>query len=172
MIRFALLILAASIAVGPILLKRNFRFRTRVDAKEVLLADLPENVRAFMTATLAELASLGFGAYDCFDVTGRQAGVTSFITVAVNRASRERANLYFACASGVERGFVEFLACTSNGRSVETNTNGAPTPMFPRPYFVYRFPQVDDASLLYRLHRHFVRQNLGDAALVFPAEGE
>ena len=173
LVRFALLILAASVAVGPILLHRDFRFRTRIDAVPVPLGDLPVHARGYMLPRVVELASLGFELVGYFDVTGTSVGTASYLALAVNCKTNEWANVSYVTTvpAGVERGFIEFIAASSGGR-VETNTNGAPTPLFPAAHPIFRFPQVEEAATLYRLHRRFVEEKLGDAVLQLPARGE
>jgi hypothetical protein len=135
------------------LVRYTMRFSAHCNPNEVSLEELPENVAALFQSRIPELASIGFASLGCYDCGSLTSETHSYTAYFCNRAANAFASVCVMVTPKSRKSYLEFSTCFTNGLILETNTNRA-LPLTPADatHRVFRFPKVQAAQALYRIH--------------------
>lgn len=159
--------------LGPIVLRATFRFRAKLDPQLVPKESLPPAVAQFMASRTAGITGQGFEPVGYVRISMVSGGTQSFMALFSNPRTSEWADISVAQSSKQMKGYIEFITRCSDDSQVDTNTNATAPVLFPSPsYHVFRFPQINDAFTLYRVHRMMVQQKLGGSRPEIPPTGQ
>lgn len=159
--------------LGPIVLRATFRFRAKLDPQLVPKESLPPAVAQFMASRTAGITGQGFEPVGYVRISMVSGGTQSFMALFSNPRTSEWGDISVAQSSKQMKGYIEFITRCSDDSQVDTNTNATAPVLFPSPsYHVFRFPQINDAFTLYRVHRMMVQQKLGGSRPEIPPTGQ
>jgi hypothetical protein len=166
-------IYAAMFLLGPIILRFTFKFKAKVDPQLVARESLPVDVQQFMTRHSAGIEGLGFERVGYIKLGTLAGGTQSFMALFSNSKTQEWADISAVKSAKGLKGYFEFITRCSDDTQVDTNTNStAPVLSASAGYHVFRFPQITDASRLYRAHQMLVHENIGGSRPELPAKGQ
>ena len=161
------------IILGPLLLHVKIRAAAKIAPQAVTFESLPPQVQAFITPRMPQITSLGFAPVAYYQISSMGRLTSSFMALFSNTQTGEWADVSVVMSARQLRGYIEFIAHCSDTMQVDTNTSSSAPVLFPTPgYHVFRFPQIGDASMLYRAHRMLAEEKLGSARPVLPPPGE
>jgi len=159
--------------LGPIALRATFRFKAKLDPQLVSLESLPPDVRQFMAPRVSAITGLGFEPVGYINLGSMANGTQSFMALLSNSRTLEWADVSVVKSTKQMKGYSEFITRCSDDSQVDTNTNATVPVLFPWPsYHIFRFPQINDAFTLYRVHRMLVQQNTGGSRPELPNKGQ
>jgi len=159
--------------LGPIALRATFRFKAKLDPQLVSLESLPPDVRQFMAPRVSAITGLGFEPVGYINLGSMANGTQSFMALLSNSRTLEWADVSVVKSTKQMKGYSEFITRCSDDSQVDTNTNATAPVLFPWPsYHIFRFPQINDAFTLYRVHRMLVQQNTGGSRQELPNKGQ
>ncbi len=162
-----------ALILSPILLRIHFRYRATVDPRVVPLDEVPAAVREFIEPRVVSLAPWNFDLVAYLSLGKITAGTETFVALLSNPHTAEWADVTLVVAKSRTAGYIEFVTRCSEEVQVDTNTSATPPALFrTRQHHVFRFPQVQDAFTLYRIHRLLVTQITHGALPVLPPPGE
>ena len=173
---FALLVLkiyGAMFLLGPIVLRFTFKFKAKVDPQIVAKEALPVDVQQFMARHAMAIEGLGFENVGYVSMGTLAGGTRSFMALYSNSKTLEWADVSAVKSAKGLKGYCEFITRCSDDSQVDTNTNAtAPVLSASAAYHVFRFPQITDATTLYRAHRMLVQENIGGSRPELPPKGQ
>ena len=160
------------ILLGPILLRSKFRLKAKLNPQMVPLESLPPDVQSFMTSRTAPITKLGFEPVGHIALSMvNNAG--SFMALFSNSRTLEWADVSVVKSAKQFKVYIEFITRCSDDSQVDTNTSSTAPVLSPTPsYHVFRFPQIQDASVLYQAHRKLVQQNIRGSRPELPPKGQ
>jgi len=159
--------------LGPIALRATFRFKAKLDPQLVSLESLPPDVRQFMAPRVSAITGLGFEPVGYINLGSMANGTQSFMALLSNSRTLEWADVSVVKSTKQMKGYSEFITRCSDDSQVDTNTNATAPVLFPWPsYHIFRFPQINDAFTLYRVHLMLVQQNTGGSRPELPNKGQ
>jgi len=163
----------AFLILGPILLRIQFRFKAKLDPQLVPVESLPPDVQQFMAPRVQSIVGLGFEPVGYVNLGKMTSNTGSFMALFSNPRTMEWADVSVVKSVTRMAGYMEFITRCSDDAQVDTNTNSTPSVLFPLPtYHLFRFPQIKDASTLYRAHRMLVQEKIGGSKPVLPPRGQ
>jgi hypothetical protein len=171
-LRLILEIYCVLIVLAPVLLRKKFRLKAKLNPQLVPLEKLPADVQSFMTARTAGITNLGFEPVGYIAISMvNNAG--SFMALFSNPRTMEWADVSVVKSAKQFKGYIEFITRCSDDSQVDTNTSSTAPVLSPTPaYHVFRFPQVSDAATLHKAHRMLVQQNIRGSRPELPAKGQ
>jgi hypothetical protein len=145
--------------LSPALLRYTMRFSAKCNPTMISPNALPDEVSAGISSRIPELGNLGFAYLGCYDFGTLSSGTHSYSAFFCNRATSDFASVTVMETTEIAVGYLEFSTQFANGLVLETNTNGLPplTPENPE-HRVFRFPRIESADALYRLHRQLLKK--------------
>ena len=158
----------------PFVVHNSFRLVARCRIEATPLDHLPKEISAEIRRRISEFANLGFelvGTFDCGALTNE---THSYVAYFCNHTTNEFANVTAMVTLEGSASYFEFSSRFSNGRSIETNTNGILPLMPANPEIrVFRFASVEEPRTLLQLHRQLTEKYApGLCALGEPREPE
>ena len=122
---------------------------------------------AFLTTNAQPLTDLGFRQVG--DLVHRGAMSTTRVAVLTHPDGIVATIVFMITNQGSMVQMVEFTAQFTSGTVLDVNNSGALPGFAPRAdHVVYRFPEVRDASRLYRVFQALLRRDFGSSSLVQP----
>jgi hypothetical protein len=161
------------LVLGPIVLRIQFRYRASVDPQGVAFDALPVEVQRFIQPKIPGIESLGFKPVAYLSLGAVAPNVKGFMALFSNANTSEWADISLVTSAIRSAGYIEFITRCSEDLQVDTNTN-ATAPVLGPPVatrYVFRFPQLNDAFTLYRVHKMLAQQKTHGAPAVLPPEG-
>ena len=155
--------IAAVYALSPVAVRLTFDFAAHCNPTPISLDELPNEVAALFRSRIPQIQALGFDLIGCFDC-GRLASETrSYTAYFCDRRTNDFANASALVWPKKTASYIEFSTRFTNGTALETNTNGVLplTPSNPSTR-VFRFPDIQDAQLLFETHRRLIEKYAGD----------
>jgi uncharacterized protein YggL (DUF469 family) len=145
--------------VTPFVVHSSSRFAARCKPDAVSLDRLPEGIASEFRRRITEFVNLGFELVGTFDCGALANETHSYVAYFCNHVTNEFANVTAMATSEGPASYFEFSARFSNGRSIETNTNGI-LPLLPaNPEIrVFRFESVEEPRALLQLHRQLAEK--------------
>jgi len=158
----------------PFLLHNSFRLAARCWIQAMPLDRLPKETSAEIRRRICEFANLGFelaGIFDCGVLTNE---THSYVACFCNHTTNEFGNVTAMVTSEGTASYFEFSSRFSDGRSIETNSNGILPLMPANPEIrVFRFASVEEPRTLLPLHRQLTEKYApGLCALGEPRDAE
>jgi hypothetical protein len=174
LLRFILIFYGVMLVVGPLTVRSQFRYQAKIDPQPLPIEALPAEIRAFMEPRLAGIQNLGFELVSYLRVGALTGGTQAYMALFSNPRTCEWADISAVRSRTALRGYIEFITRCSEDVQVDTNTNSTAGVLASHPAkrLVFRFPQVTDAFVLYRLHKMLVQEKTGGARPVLPPEGQ
>jgi hypothetical protein len=170
---FVLLFYGIVLALSPIVLRIQFRYRAKVEPRVVPFEDLPAEVREFMEPRVASFALWNFDVAAYLNLGSIAARTESFMALLSNPHTAEWAGVIFIKSRVKKVRFMEFMTRCSEEMQIDTSTDSTTPVLFPLPrHHVFRFPQIQDVYTLYRVHRMLVNEITHGALPVLPPAGE
>ena len=164
---------AILVVLGPVMLRAQFRYNAKVEPRAAKLEDLPEAARAFIEPRVAEFAPWNFELVAYVSLWNVTPSTGAYMALLSNPHTGEWADVTFVISPVKRTGYLEFISRCSEKVQIDTNTNATAPILFPVPqHHVFRFPQIRDVFLLYRVHRMLVNEIAHGALPVLPAAGE
>jgi hypothetical protein len=174
-VRFLLWVYGSLVILGPVMLRLTFRYHARVNPETVPFNALPPDARAFMEPRVPAITALGFECVGYLSLGSVARGASAYMALFSNRHTLEWADISVAVSPVTARGYIEFITRCSEDLQVDTNNNGTMPVLSPNPggsYYVFRFPQISDASTLYRVHRALAQESTQGARPQLPPPGQ
>ncbi len=169
--RYAAYFYGLMLVIGPLTLRATFRFRARVLANQLSFEHLPPFVQSYVQPRQAFLVTLGFAPLHYLKME-MVPNVSSYFVLFLNQDTGEWADITVALATGVAKGYVEFISYYSEDLQIDTNNNSV-RPMLGAPrYPTYRFPQIQSAERLYQCHKALAAKHAGYTRPVLPPPGK
>ena len=158
----------------PLVVHNSFRLAARCRIEAIPLDRLPKEIYEEIRRRISEFANLGFelvGTFDCGALTNE---THSYVAYFCNHTTNEFANVTAMATLEGTASYFEFSSRFSNGRSIETNTNGILPLMPANPEIrVFRFASVEEPQKLLHLHRQLAEKYApGLCALGEPRDAE
>lgn len=174
LVRFILIFYGVMLVIGPLTVRSQFRQQAKIDPQPLPIEALPAEIRAFMEPRLAAIQNLGFELVTYLSLGALTGGTQAYMALFSNPRTCQWADISVVRSRTALRGYIEFITRCSEDVQVDTNTNSTAgvLALHPTKRLVFRFPQVTDASVLYRLHQMLVQENTGGARPVLPPEGQ
>jgi hypothetical protein len=161
------------LVLSPIVLRIQFRYRTKVEPRVVAFEDMPAEVREFIEPGVATFALWNFDAVAYLNLGNIAARTESFMVLLSNPHTAEWAAVVFVTSRTKKVRFMEFMTRCSEGLQIDTSTDSTAPVLFPLPqHHVFRFPQIQDVYTLYRVHRMLVNEITHGALPVLPPPGQ
>lgn len=159
--------------ISPVILRIQFRYSAKVDPRAVSLEELPEAARAFIEPRVAEFAPWNFDLIMYVSLWNVTPSTGAFMALLSNPHTSEWADVTFVMSPLKSSGYIEFITRCSEQMQIDTNTNATAPILFPLPqHHVFRFPQVRDVFMLYRIHRMLVTEITHGLLPALPPAGE
>jgi hypothetical protein len=159
--------------LGPIVLRATFKFKAKIDPQLISKETLAPEIQQIMDRHTTAIESLGFERFGYVSLGSMAGSTQSFMALFSNSKTREWADVSAITSPKQMKGYVEFITRCSDDSQVDTNTSATAPVLFQSPsYHLFRFPQITDASTLYRAHQILVQQTLRTSKPELPPKGQ
>lgn len=124
-----------------------------------------------MDARVPGISALGFECVGYLTLGSITPGTAAYMALFSNSKTPEWADVSVVTSTTKLRGYIEFITYSSEDLQVDTNNNSTMPMLSPNPggsYYVFRFPQINDAFTLYRVHRMLAQEKTQGAKPQLP----